>query len=382
LPFPDLIILATKIYDLHEVLTQLAPVITERTVLLTLQNGVTSEDDIQERFGAGSVIGGLAFIYSRIQQPGIIEHFKRGTVMIGEMMGQESVRVQAIGNLFRTAGIPCEISQDIRRAKWEKMCWNCVFNPLTVLINDRVAVALDQPDMSRVIGSIVEEVCAIAMAHRVPLREGMSDTVVHSSKELRDIHTSMFDDWKGGRPTEIEGLNGYIVKKGRDFGIPTPVNEMLAVLIRTLTVDPPAGSDALTITGEVLQALRISPSMFLHLPEKEKVPDVGAVIPGLQGKGIRVRALIEMVTPQVTVDHVTFHSRDGQYAASLTLAQANDFGILVYELDGQPFPKDQGGPFRLFTPGLGDLCANVKDVSRIHLSQGKGADNRPPNAVC
>ena len=76
-------------------------------------------------------------------------------------------------------------------------------------------------------------------------------------------------------------------------------------------------------------------------------------------------------------DHVTFHSSDGQYAATLTLQQTHDFGMLVYELDGQPLPVAKGGPYRLITPGLGDLCANVKNVGRIEIRAGSGKDTRP-----
>ncbi|MDH5253712.1 MAG: molybdopterin-dependent oxidoreductase, partial [Nitrospira sp.] len=78
----------------------------------------------------------------------------------------------------------------------------------------------------------------------------------------------------------------------------------------------------------------------------------------------------------VDADHVTFHSLDGTYAATLTLQQARDFGVLVYELDGEPLPDGKGGPFRLVTPGLGDLCANVKGVGRIEVTKGPGRDTR------
>ena len=363
-------------------MVQLAPVIREHTLFLSLQSGVTIDDDLRDRFGRGSVLGGVAFIYSRLAEAGVIEHFKLGSVMIGEVMGQDSSRLQGVADLFREAGISCVISPDIRLAKWEKMCWNCVFNPLTVLMNDRVGKALDQPEMLRVIRNIVEEVSAVAMAHRVPLDENMPGKVLRWSQELRDIHTSMYDDWKAGRPTEIDALNGYIARKGRAFGIPTPANELLWALIKSITVYRPAPEESLIIDGEVLHPVQVNQSVLRQLPAEDFVPDVGATISGLHGAGIRVKALLRMTTPLAGADHVTFHSRDGQYSASLTLAQAMDFGILVYALDGQPLPPEKGGPIRLITPGLGDLCANVKNVGRIHLSHGRGIDTRPPNANC
>ena len=73
------------------------------------------------------------------------------------------------------------------------------------------------------------------------------------------------------------------------------------------------------------------------------------------------------------------HSADGKYSACLTLQQAREFGVLVYELDGASLPDAKGGPFRLVTPGLGDLCANVKGVARIEVTIGTGTDTRPTN---
>ena len=89
LPKPDPIILGVKAYDLDEVMTQIEPVLTDRTVILTLQNGIDTEDRIIARLKRDCVIGGVAFIYSKIVEPGVIDHYKKGSVAIGEMMGHE-----------------------------------------------------------------------------------------------------------------------------------------------------------------------------------------------------------------------------------------------------------------------------------------------------
>jgi 2-dehydropantoate 2-reductase len=98
------------------------------------------------------------------------------------------------------------------------------------------------------------------------------------------------------------------------------------------------------------------------------------------GTGVKIRAILDVVTIQSGVDHATFYSQDGQYSACVTLDQAREFGILLYEQDGGDFPVERGGPFRLVTPGLGDLCANVKQVGRIVFSKGLAQDTRPPEA--
>ena len=374
---PDLIILAVKAYDLDEVMTQLEPVLTERTVILTLQNGIDTEDRIISRLHRDCVVGGVAFIYSKIVEPGVIEHYKRGGVAIGELMGHKSERVSQIAEMFKQAGISCQLSEDIRKSKWEKMCWNCVFNPLTVVIDDKVAKALDHPEMAGVIRQIVGEVAAVSAAVKVPLAPDMAEKVVKWTQELRDIHTSMYDDWKGKRPTEIDYLNGYIVRVGRELGIPTPVNEALTAMVKTITEKELSGPGIVRIDGAVVQPVSLTRTALGQLPQEQRVDDISEMMPSMRGRAIRVKGLLEIPALAVDADHVTFHSVDGKYAATLTLQQARDFGLLLYELDGQPLSDGKGGPYRLVTPGLGDLCANVKAVGRIEVRAGSGEDTRP-----
>jgi 2-dehydropantoate 2-reductase len=375
LPRPDLIILGVKAYNLDEVLDQIEPILTDKTVILTLQNGIDTEDRLRARLQRDSVVGGVAYIYSKIAEPGVIDHYKKGAVAIGELMGHESTRLLAIRDLFASAGIPCHLSKDIRRAKWEKMCWNCVFNPITVLIDDRVAKALDHPEMMSVIRQIVGEVAAVSAAVKVPLPLDMPERVVKATQEIRDIHTSMYDDWKAGRRTEIDYLNGFIVRKGRELGIPTPVNEALTAMIKTMTEKEHTGPGRIRIEGAVVQPVSFDRIAIAALPAEHQL-DIATVMPGMQGRGIRLKGLLDIPALAIEADHVAVHAFDGKYSACLTLRQAREYGVLVYELDGAPFPDAKGGPFRLVTPGLGDLCANVKGVGRIEITKGPGLDTR------
>ena len=378
LPKPDLIILSVKAYDLDEVMAQLDPVLTDRTVILTLQNGVDTEDRLIARLQRDCVVGGVAFIYSKIAAPGVIDHYKKGAVAIGELMGHKSPRLLAIAEIFKQAGIPCQLTDDVRKSKWEKMCWNCVFNPLTVIVDDKVAKTLEHPEMLRVIHQIVQEVAAVAASVKVPLSPDMAEKVVRWTQEIRDIHTSMYDDWKAGRPTEIDYLNGYIVRLGRELGVPTPVNEALTAMIKTITENEKTGPGVVRIDGAVVQPVSFDRAAMQQLPGECHVQDVSTVMPGMMGKAIKVKGLLDVPALGIKADHVTFHSLDGKYAATLTLQQARDFGLLLYELNGEPLPEGRGGPYRLITPGMGDLCANVKGVGRIEVRVGSGKDTRPP----
>ena len=180
---------------------------------------------------------------------------------------------------------------------------------------------------------------------------------------------------------EIDELNGYIVTRGQEFGIPTPMNEMLTALIKGLTVRESSDAPTVVVEGALQRTLRFSRMHLRQLAQNYQIPDIGTVMPSMCGAGIQVQAILNVATLQAGVDHVTFFSQDGKYSACLTLEQTREFGILLYEQDGGDFPVERGGPFRLVTPGLGDLCANVKQVGRIVFSKGAAQDTRPPE-VC
>lgn len=417
LPPPDLIILSVKRYDLDAAIAQLQPILGPQTTVLTLQNGVDTEARIRELAPGIPVISGVAYIYARVAEPAVIEHYKKGAVAIGcwsepgivepalpeeasvegggpfAKLGKlrrqparpaapahpvPSIDLQAVKALFESAGIPCQVSTDIMRTKWEKMCWNVVFNPLTVLINDRVSKALSHPEMRALIRLIVDEAALVARAEGVELDPDMATKVIQWSQEIRDIHTSMFDDWKAGRRTEIDFLNGYLVRRGLALGMRTPVNEAVCALIKTITEPAPIGPVLLRIDGQVIQPLAFDVDALARLPATEQIPDVSVEAAGMNGQAIRVRALLNVATAKIGADHVTFHSADGQEAASLHFTEAAESGILIYKRDGRPLSKEEGGAFHLITPGLGDWRASVKGVARIEFTVGPGKDTRPP----
>ncbi|HBP86254.1 MAG TPA: hypothetical protein DD706_00990 [Nitrospiraceae bacterium] len=129
-----------------------------------------------------------------------------------------------------------------------------------------------------------------------------------------------------------------------------------------------------------MQSLYFTRKTLTQLPSAHQVFELPTLMPGMNVRGVKLQALLDVVTLNVGADHVTFESQDGKFSACLTIKQAADFGILVYEQDGASFPSERGGPFRLVTPGLGDLCANVKQVGRVIFSKGLIPDSRPPQA--
>jgi 2-dehydropantoate 2-reductase len=117
--------------------------------------------------------------------------------------------------------------------------------------------------------------------------------------------------------------------------------------------------------------------MLARIPTAAQVNDRSTIVAGAKGQGVRLRDILDSLPFEPDADHMTFHSSDGQFSASLTLEQAREYGIVIYEREGLPIPSKHGGPFRLTSPGFGDLCANVKHLTRIEITHGSGRDTRP-----
>jgi 2-dehydropantoate 2-reductase len=124
------------------------------------------------------------------------------------------------------------------------------------------------------------------------------------------------------------------------------------------------------IDGAVIQPVVLDRRALHQLPRDYHVEDVGTLLPGTAGRAVTLQGLLELPALAVDADHVRIHSRDGCYAVTITLEQARQYGLLLYEQGGEALPDAKGGPFRFVAPGLGDLCAHVKAVGRIEVRVG------------
>src|SRR4030065_1690963 len=230
----DLIIIAVKRYDTEKVLDTIQPVVTRNTIILTIQNGIDGEEEILNRFPDANVLGGVAFLASKIEEPGVINHVGAGSLGIGELDGSESERVQTLVNLFKNAGIPTKLSRDILKAKWEKLCWNSVFNPLSVILNGPLDNILDSGDALDVAFKIFEEIRAVAEKKGIVIVAGLMDEKINVTQKLRGYTPSLHEDVLKGKPTEIDYFNGYVCREGAKHNVPTPVNCMVTSLVKAI----------------------------------------------------------------------------------------------------------------------------------------------------
>ncbi len=130
----------------------------------------------------------------------------------------------------------------------------------------------------------------------------------------------------------------------------------------------------LEVDGAVQKSIKWGYESLASIPAEYQIEDVSRHVAGMAGSGVQVKALLNAAIPHPNSDHVTFHSQDGKFAASVGLEEILDRAILIYKRDGQPLPESKGGPVRLAIPQGDDECSNVKSVIRIEVTAGKGKD--------
>jgi 2-dehydropantoate 2-reductase len=120
------------------------------------------------------------------------------------------------------------------KEKWEKICWNATFNPLSVILDHPLSLVLKSDNLLEMVRQGIREIIAVAASEGIPLHADIIEDTISATFALQDYYTSMYEDYKNGNHTEIENLNGDIVRRGEKHGIPTPTHKMLYSLVKGL----------------------------------------------------------------------------------------------------------------------------------------------------
>lgn len=229
---PDLILVTTKSYDTDAAMKELTP-FHNSSIFLSLQNGIGNEE-VMNRY-AQKVVGGVTSHGVTFLGPGRIRHAGKGHTTIGNFSGVSEQEIEDIKKLFVEAGIETTTSVDIRKEVWMKAIVNAVINPLTAITRLPNRCVLEIPDLEGLLHSICEEAVRVATAKGIQLE---LDEVVHRTREIARLTaenmSSMLQDVMRRKRTEIESINGAIVRYGEEEGVATPVNATIATLIRAI----------------------------------------------------------------------------------------------------------------------------------------------------
>ncbi|NYT05288.1 MAG: ketopantoate reductase family protein [Methanomicrobiales archaeon] len=230
----DYVIITSKSRDTEAICEQFADAVAGAETV-SLQNGIGNEEVIAGY--AKGVIGGMIITGFEWRGDGAVHvSVEAGPIRLGRFPAGTDEAVNALAACFRKAGMNVETSPDIRADLWGKTLYNAALNPLGAIM-DVAYGELCHPAAWHVIGNIVAEAFAVCTAEGITLAWA---TPAGYLAYLRDVqlpatalhHSSMLQDIKAGRRTEIDFINGAVVEKGRAHGIPTPVNATLVDLIR------------------------------------------------------------------------------------------------------------------------------------------------------
>lgn len=237
----QLVLVCVKTVDTEDVARALRPHLATGSNVLSLQNGVDNVERMREAAQV-EAIPAVVYVAAAMAGPGHVKHSGRGDLVIGHLPGGGAAMgsthgpdLDALARMFEGAQIPCRVSADIRAELWTKMVLNCAYNAISALGRARYERLVGSPEIREVMKRVVEETLAVARAEGVSLSAGeVLDATYRLGEAMPAATSSTAQDIARGKPTEIDSLNGLVVRRGRSRGVPTPINLALHTLVKLL----------------------------------------------------------------------------------------------------------------------------------------------------
>lgn len=220
---PGLVLVCVKSGDTEAAAEALAGRLGPGSILLSLQNGVDNAERLSTKLGRKV---GPAIVYAGVEMAGAghVKHHGRGELVIGAADG-----AAGIAAALQAAGVPTKVLDDIRPALWTKLVVNCAYNALSAIGVLPYGRMMQIEGAREVVANTVAECVAVARASGVALPDDILASTLALADSMPNQYSSTAQDISRGKPTEIDFLNGYIVRKGRELGVPTPTNLALQV---------------------------------------------------------------------------------------------------------------------------------------------------------
>jgi 2-dehydropantoate 2-reductase len=254
----DLVLIGLKTTANHRFARLLPPLLGEQTAILTLQNGLGNEEQLAALFGARRILGGLCFVCLNRVEPGVVYHLAHGNIVLGEFQRFPEARTHHIASIFRQAGVPCLVTENLARAHWEKLVWNVPFNGLGVagaagydavvnggmpagapvgpcLTTDRL---LGDPQWERLVRELMLEVIAAANARDLRIAESFAIQQIERTRLMGAYKASTLIDFERGQPLELESLFLRPLEEAQRAGVAAPRLSALCGLLKRLNPGP------------------------------------------------------------------------------------------------------------------------------------------------
>jgi 2-dehydropantoate 2-reductase len=264
----DLVLIGLKTTANGQFARLLPPLIGPDTAVLTLQNGLGNEEKLAESISPERILGGLCFVCLNRIEPGVIQHLDHGRIVLGEYQRWPEPRTQDFASLFRRAGVPCQVTDNLARAHWEKLVWNIPFNGLGVagvagyeavrqgglpdsaprgvcLTTDRL---LENPDWERLVRELMREIIAAARALGHGVHEDLEEKMVQNTRTMGPYKASTLIDFERGQPLELDSLFLEPLRQAHQAGVAAPRLAALCGILKKL--DPARGNNNVEFQSE------------------------------------------------------------------------------------------------------------------------------------
>ncbi len=232
LPAVDLALVTVDTNHTADAARTAAAVLAPDGVALTLQNGIGNVEALVATLGSGRVIGGSSMCSALVRGPGRVTQTHQGPTTIGELDGSRSARVSRIAALLEAAGFDTHIAADVMAVIWQKFILNLAINPICAVTGLRLGELARLPATAALQERILDEALAVVAAKGLVLPDPDIRATVRRHSWSKFSKPSMLQHIERGRPTEIDALNGALVREAAALGIPTPWNEALTALVK------------------------------------------------------------------------------------------------------------------------------------------------------
>ena len=232
---PDLILLFTKTLYSVDALESAKHFIDENTYIMTLQNGLGNVEVIEKYVPKEKIIVGMTNFPSDLEGPGSVTSLGKGIVVAMSANGKQNPMLQNVEEQFNKAGLNCTISEDVFVHIWEKVAFNAALNTLTAVTRLRIGDMSSTKQGYDLAFEIVKEVVSVANKCGIKANlEEVNKNIEMAFREHGDHMPSMMQDMIAKRQTEIEFINGAVIRQAEAVGMDVPVTRVLYSLIKTI----------------------------------------------------------------------------------------------------------------------------------------------------
>ena len=232
----NLVLLCVKSWQIEDIAVQMKPFLSDHTVVLPLQNGADNAERLGRILNPQNLVGGLCRIVSKIESPGVINHFSyEPEIVFGEIDHSQSDRLKKMKLVFDKAVIKNRISQDIQRDIWIKFLFIASISAAGALTRSVLGLMREDPFIRNMLLETAAEIVTIGQRLGVHINENDRKKCFELIDRL-DYGTTMSlqRDMMEGRPSELEQFNGFIVTMGDKFDIETPINDFIYFTLRPM----------------------------------------------------------------------------------------------------------------------------------------------------